>query len=137
VSNVSGKLLLKAGDGTWFTILSLSGLTWRWITGKDSAICHQQAGPFVRSFYCSESSEDHPLLVTSDPIYAIPKFTISREKHVTFLEFLWWGVGVGKLHIFDVRRDNPVLRQHSPFYKRIVRKGRENSLFRWNQYLKV
>jgi hypothetical protein len=27
VSNVSGKLLLKAGDGTWFTILSLSGLT--------------------------------------------------------------------------------------------------------------
>lgn len=71
----------------------------------------------VRSFFLVQNllPEGHLLVFASDFIYAIPKFTISREKHgITFLEFLRWVVGVGKLQVVDVRRDNPLLRQHSP-----------------------
>ena len=47
----SRKITSKSWDGTLVTILLLSGLTWRWIIGKDSAICHEQTAPFVQSAF--------------------------------------------------------------------------------------
>ena len=134
------KLLLKAGDGTWATILSLSGFTWRWIIGKDSAICHDELRPCPFFFFGSESSAGRSPASFCLRLYLChPKiYYIEREARYYFLGIPSMGCRGWKASSrWCTQGQSTSSTTLSPSKSEWLEKGVKTLSCRWNQYLKV